>query len=177
MDRQLASAPLIRPIGSPTKSSSADTYSQLSLFLHNLAPSPARTQIERLADALGVEIGAIAPSEGDRREADRVAKRVEAKRRKREEEEVRAREEMEGLVEGLEGERVYEGDIYGAGDENGEDEKEDEEGMDEGGVRFEGDDEVGMAGRGDVEYGDDLEEEDEDEPDNAGEKMDQDEED
>ena len=112
MDRQLESPLLIKSIGSPVKLNSSDTYSQLQTFLRHLQPSPALTQLERLNDALGVEIGLIAPSEGERREAERLAVKSAAKaERRRKREEVRIAEEqadMEAEVEGLQG--IEEGD-------------------------------------------------------------------
>ncbi len=151
MDRQLQSPLLIDLIGKPTKLAASQTYTQLSTFLQTLPASPARTQLERLTDALGVEIGLIAPSEGDRREAERLSTKSAARAEKgRLREFIKRKEEMdgmEGVVEGLEG---------------GE--------MDEGAVEF--DDEQAMDEKGDVEYGDVAErEEDEDEPDNDDGKM------
>lgn len=155
MDRQLRSPLLIESIASHTKLTASQTYAHLGNFLSTLPPSPARTQLERLTDALGVETGLIAPSEGDRREAERLALRSEARAKKRKARESAKHQEelegMEGVVEGLEGE--------GEG-----------EAMDEGGVGFEG--EEGMDDKGDVEYEDVASrEEDEDEPDNGDEKM------
>ncbi|WWD16665.1 hypothetical protein CI109_101095 [Kwoniella shandongensis] len=159
MDRQLKSPLLIETIGKPTKLSSKDTFAHLQNFLHSLPPCPSRTQLERLTDALGVEIGSILPAEGERREAERVAARAAARaerRRVREiEEEERKREEMEGMVEGLEEDEEEDGEL-----ENGAVEAEGEEQMDD---------------RGDVEYGD-VVDEDEDEPDNEDAKMEQDDE-
>ncbi|WVQ78780.1 hypothetical protein IAT38_000871 [Cryptococcus sp. DSM 104549] len=157
MDRQLKSRLLIEPISAPTKLSSKDTFAHLQNFLHSLAPSPSRTQLERLTDALGVEVGVILPAEGERREAEREAAKQEARRERRrkreEEEEERRREELEGAVEGLEDE-----------EEVGEDDGE----MENGAVGQDG--EEGMDDRGDVEYGD-VVREDEDEPDNEDEEM------
>ncbi|ORY25821.1 hypothetical protein BCR39DRAFT_278289 [Naematelia encephala] len=155
MDRQLTSPLLITPLGPPTKLSASQTFHQLNTFLQTLPSSPARTQLERLADSLGVETGAIAPSEGDRREADRRAKKAAARLERRQAREALEREmEVDGLehqVEGLEGD--------GDGDED----------MEEGAVAVEG--EQGMDDRGDVEYGDLPEDEDDDEPDNDDERI------
>ncbi|WVF67093.1 hypothetical protein IAT40_001838 [Kwoniella sp. CBS 6097] len=152
MDKQLQSPLLIETIGQPLKLSAKDTFAHLQNFLFSLESSPSKTQLERLTDALGVEIGQILPAEGERREAERKEARAAAKAERRrlralkEEEERQA--EMEGLVEGLEGE--VEGDL-----ENGAVEADGEEVMDD---------------RGDVEYGD-VVDEDEDEPDNDDEKV------
>jgi len=154
MDRQLQSHLLIQPIGKLTRLTTSQTFTQLGDFLITLPPSPARTQLERLTDALGVEIGLIAPSEGERRETQRKAAKSTARaERRRVREAVRKDEEragMEGVVEGFEGE----------GEE-----------MEEGAVGLEG--EEGMDEQGDVEYGDVVDrEEDGDEPDNEDGKMD-----
>ena len=156
MDRQLQSHLLIQPIGKLTRLTTSQTFTQLGDFLITLPPSPARTQLERLTDALGVEIGLIAPSEGERRETQRKAAKSTARaERRRVREAVRKDEEragMEGVVEGFEGE--------GEGEE-----------MEEGAVGLEG--EEGMDEQGDVEYGDVVDrEEDGDEPDNEDGKMD-----
>ncbi|WVO24138.1 uncharacterized protein IAS62_005502 [Cryptococcus decagattii] len=149
MDRQLESRVLLESISKPTKLSSKDTYAHLKNFVHSLPHTPVRTQVDRLADALGVEIGAIAPEEGDRREGLREAERAaarEARRKKREEEEEQRRKaEMDSAIEGLEGDNEEDGEM-----ENGAVGQDGEEGMDD---------------RGDVEYGD-VVDEDEDEPDN-----------
>ncbi|RSH84360.1 uncharacterized protein EHS24_005880 [Apiotrichum porosum] len=142
MDKPLNSPLLIEPIGRPTKLSPAATFSHLQNFLVALPPSPSRTQLERLADALGVETGAIAPSEGERREAERIAARNAARaerRAKREAERIAAEaEEAAKLEQQLE---------------------EDDEEEEEDGEAFEGDETMG-----DIEYGDVPD--DEDEPDN-----------
>lgn len=149
MDRQLESRVLLESISKPTKLSSKDTYAHLKNFVHSLPHTPVRTQVDRLADALGVEIGAIAPEEGDRRESLREAERAaarEARRKKREEEEEQRRKaEMDSAIEVLEGDNEEDGEM-----ENGAVGQDGEEGMDD---------------RGDVEYGD-VVDEDEDEPDN-----------
>ena len=148
MYRQLQPPLLIEPIASAEKLTSSETYDHLGAFLLSLPPSPARTQLERLTDALGVEIGAIAPSEGDRREAQRLVSKPETRRMQ---ESAPRRAEaggMAGGVEGLEGEEMEEGAVGVEG----------EEGMDE---------------KGDVEYGGVAEREgDEDEPDNQDGKTD-----
>jgi hypothetical protein len=167
MDRHLVSPLLIQPLSAPTKFSSSQTYSQLHQFLAHLPASPARTQLERLTDALGVDIGAIAPGEGERREAERVKERMErrAERRRRKEEE--ERERLAGLIEDGDEDAHIDGVMEGE-EEDGD--------MENVGLQMEGEGE--MDDRGDVEYGDVLDE-DEDEPDNqedAGEdeKMDED---
>lgn len=175
MDRQLIPPLLITPLTNPTNLSPNQTLSHLTAFLTSLPPSsPSRTQLERLADSLGVELGLIASSEGDRREAERLIlrARVRRERRRKREEEVRERErererlelELELEVEG--GYRLGEGDGEGVGE--GEEQEGQGQGMEEGAAQFDGEEE--MDDRGDVEYGDvDEREEDEDEPDN--EKM------
>ncbi|KAK8861430.1 hypothetical protein IAR55_002249 [Kwoniella newhampshirensis] len=166
MDRQLKSPLLIETIGKPTKLSSKDTFAHLQNFLSSLPACPSRTQLERLTDALGVEIGSILPAEGERREAERVAARSEARaerRRLREiEEEERKKEEMDGMVEDLEEDDVGEGEQ----EEQGGDGE-----LENGAVEIEGEEQ--MDDRGDVEYGD-VVDEDEDEPDNEDTKMEED---
>ncbi|WOO79498.1 uncharacterized protein LOC62_02G003021 [Vanrija pseudolonga] len=159
MDKQLTSPLLIEPVGRATKLSPQATFTSLQSFLGTLQPSPARTQLERLADALGVETGAIAPSEEARREAERVAARAKARAERRAEREAarKAAEEAE-----LEAAVEDEGDNEAAHERfvEAEDEAE-EEGL--GQANF--DDVEGMEDRGDVEYGD-VPESDHDEPDN-----------
>jgi hypothetical protein len=90
---------LITSIGAPHKPTTKQTYDYLHAFLESIPTSTARTQLERLTDAIGVDIGAIAAGEGERREAERLRIRMERraeKKRLREEEEKR---EMEGLLE------------------------------------------------------------------------------
>jgi hypothetical protein len=127
---------LITSIGAPHKPTTKQTYDYLHAFLESIPTSTARTQLERLTDAIGVDIGAIAAGEGERREAERLRIRMErraGKKRLREEEEKR---EMEGLLE------------------DQHDQLEEEEG-----AVLEDDLEDG----GDIEYGDAVR--DEDEPD------------
>jgi hypothetical protein len=127
---------LITSIGAPHKPTTKQTYDYLHAFLESIPTSTARTQLERLTDAIGVDIGAIAAGEGERREAERLRIRMERraeKKRLREEEEKR---EMEGLLE------------------DQHDQLEEEEG-----AVLEDDLEDG----GDIEYGDAVR--DEDEPD------------
>ncbi|EJT47117.1 hypothetical protein A1Q2_02091 [Trichosporon asahii var. asahii CBS 8904] len=154
MEKQLNSPLLIEQVGRSTTITPKQTYTQLSHFLAGLAPSPARTQLERLTDSLGVEVGAIAPSEGERREAERVEARNKARAEKRE---AKRRAEEEAAAEAS---QMLEAEI----EAEAEAEVSDEEG--EGGLGvggFPGDET--MDDRGDVEYGD-VPEDDEDEPDN-----------
>lgn len=163
MDKQLSPPLLIEPIGPPTKLSTKQTFSHLQQFVEGLAPSPAKTQLERLADALGVETGAIAASEGERREKKREAERaaVRAERRRtREAEKAKAEAEAEAADK-----EALEAAIEAEANVDEEDEAE-EEGM---GVGDFGDGER-MDDRGDVEYGD-VPDDDEDEPDNEHESM------
>ena len=152
MDRQLTSPLLIQSLRPPKAVSADYTYTTLSGFLGTLEGSPARTQLERLTDSLGVETGHLERSELDRREAVRVQEKHalrEARRKRKEERRLeREREEAEGV----------EGAVEGLMDD------EDEGQMESGAVGAEG--EEGMEDRGDVEYGDNLQSEDEDEPDN-----------
>ncbi|WVN90501.1 uncharacterized protein L203_105737 [Cryptococcus depauperatus CBS 7841] len=131
MDRQLESPLIIETLSQPDKLSSKATFAHLQNFLFSLPVSPARTQLERLTDALGVEVGAIEPLEGERREAEREAKRAkvrEDRRRKRRElEELQDQEELEGVLEGLED------DEKDADMNNGAVGQEGEEGMDDRG--------------------------------------------
>ncbi|CAK9783406.1 hypothetical protein CC85DRAFT_325258 [Cutaneotrichosporon oleaginosum] len=161
MERQLTAPLRIEPLGPPTKISTKQTYTHLAQFVDHLAPSPARTQLERLADALGVEVGAIAASEGEAREKKREAERAAARaerRRTREavrvaEAEAEAKADKDALEAAIEGEEAPEDE----GEEMGE--------------NF-GDGPT-MDDRGDVEYGD-VPEDDEDEPDNETQPMDED---
>lgn len=137
MDTPSTSPLLITPLGAAHKPTSKQTYDYLHAFLDTLPTSTARTQLERLTDAIGVEIGAIEVSEGERREAERLRERMmrrAEKKRKREEDEKR---ELEAELE--EEEVVEEADQEGAGLDDD---------IDDG---------------GDVEYGDLVN--DEDEPD------------
>lgn len=161
MDKQLTSPLLIEPVGRATKLSPQATFTSLQSFLGTLQPSPARTQLERLADALGVETGAIEPSEEARREAERVAARAKARAERRAEREAarKAAEEAE-LEAAVEDEDAEENEAAHERFAEAEDEAE-EEGL--GQANF--DDVEGMEDRGDVEYGD-VPESDHDEPDN-----------
>lgn len=154
MEKQLNSPLLIEQVGRSTPITPKQTYTQLSAFLASVQPSPARTQLERLADALGVEVGAIAPSEGERREAERVEARNAARAARRE---ARLKAEQEAATEAsqmldAELEAEHEAEVS---DEEGE------TGLGRGG--FPGDET--MDDRGDVEYGD-VPDDDSDEPDN-----------
>lgn len=170
MDRQLES-PLLLVRGDKYKAlNTKSTYAALHDFVQNLAPScPARSQLDRLTDALGVDIGVIQQSEGDAREKKRRDEKMAAKAERRRIREAEAaaqeQEDLEAQVEGLEGDDAEEGVVPVEG-----------EGMEEGAVGFD-DDEEDMGDRGDVEYGDVEQDEDEDEPDNADDtlKMDTDE--
>ncbi|WRT65557.1 uncharacterized protein IL334_002502 [Kwoniella shivajii] len=152
MDRQLKSPLLIETIGQPLKLSSEVTFKHLQNFLEPLGPSPARTQLERLTDALGVEIGKILPAEGERRELERKEVRIAAKserRRLRAEAEEQANQDQ--LENQIENDLQYQDGVEGEGElENGAVELDDEEKMDD---------------RGDIEYGDNVEDENDDEPD------------
>ncbi|WVW79994.1 hypothetical protein I302_101967 [Kwoniella bestiolae CBS 10118] len=166
MDRQLKSPLLIEPIGPSTKLTPEVTYQHLLNFLEHSSLGTngvSKIQLERLTDALGVSIGKIDTAEEELRE---VQRREEKERRKAERRRLRAqaeeeknRENLEGMVEGLEG---------GEGE------------MESGAVGFDDVDasEKQMDDRGEVEYGD-VVQEDEDEPDNEdqgeGEVQDEDE--
>ena len=154
MDRQLSAPLRIIPTSPAHPLSSTDTYNQLRVFLPALPAGSSRAQLERLVDSLGVEVGLVQPDESERREEARRAERAKrrAERRKaREEAEAAEREkEMLGAVEGL----IEEGDDMEAGAGG------------EGDAEGDGED---MGDRGDVEYGD-VVDEDEDEPDNEDEQ-------
>ena len=171
MDRQLESPLLLIPDARYKSLSSKDTYEALSNFVQNLAPScPALSQLERLTDALGVDVGVIQQSEGDAREKRRRDEKMAAKAERRRIREAEAaaqeQEDLEAQVEGLEGEEV--GEAEDGEEEEGE--KGEAEGVEEGAVGFD-DDEEDMGDRGDVEYGDVEQDEDEDEPDNADDAL------
>lgn len=120
MDTPSQSPILITPLGAAHKPTSKQTYDYLHAFLDTLPTSTARTQLERLTDAIGVEIGAIAAGEGERREAERLRERMARraeKKRKREDEEKRQLEadlELEGDDEGEAGDDEIEGEQEGA---------------------------------------------------------------
>lgn len=141
MSRQLESQALITPVAKSMPLSARQTYEQLGTFLSTLPLSPARTQLERLADSLGVEAGLIAPSESSRRETkrkeERAAAKAERRRRRAQAAEAAEKEGMEGVVEELE-------------------EREDEMGRSDGG---------GGEREDDIEYGDVVDEDGEDQPD------------
>lgn len=165
MERQLEAPLLITP-SRPKKLRTKDVYETL---LHTNPSTPfgtAKTQIDRLIDALGVDCGAIPPSESDAREQKRKEERLAARaeRRRIREEDLKAQEEedLEGQIEGLEDEGTQ--GITG---------QEAEGDMENGGVEFEG--EEGMEDRGDVEYGDVERDEDDDEPDHEDATMEVDE--
>ena len=164
MDRQLESPLLLIPGDNAKALNNKSTYKALSHFVQNLAPScPARNQLERLTDALGVDIGVIQQSEGEAREKKRRDEKMAAKAERRRIREAEAAaleaEDLEAQVEGLEGDDADEEVAEGEG-----------EGMEEGAVGFD-DDEEDMGDRGDVEYGDVEQDEDEDEPDNADDEL------
>lgn len=113
MDTPSSSPILITPLGAAHKPTTKQTYDYLHAFLETIPTSVARTQLERLTDAIGVEIGAIAAGEGERREAERLRERMARraeKKRKREDDEKRQLEaeledEAEEQGEEVEGER------------------------------------------------------------------------
>lgn len=156
MDRQLSAPLRIIPTSPLHPLSSLDTYNQLRNFLPALPAGSSRAQLERLVDSLGVDVGLVQADESERREevrrAERAKRRAERRRLREEKEREEKEKEMAGDIEGLideDGAGQMEGGAGGEGE--GEDEGE------------------GMADRGDVEYGDVLEEngdEDEDEGDN-----------
>jgi hypothetical protein len=151
MDKPLTSPLLIEQVGRPTKLSPSATFAHLQNFLVALDAGPSKTQLERLADALGVEVGAIEPSEGERREAERAAAlaaaRAERKLRKEEERAAAEAAQNKETEDALEAEA-------------------DEDEMEMGENTFEGD--QTMDDRGDIEYGDAVDD-DNDEPDNDDE--------
>jgi hypothetical protein len=154
MDKPLTSPLLIEQVGRPTKLTPSATFAHLQNFLVSLDPSPSKTQLERLGDALGVEVGAIEPSEGERREAERsaaiAAARAERRRKKEEEERAAAAAAAAGTDAALESALEAQAEAEDDDDEMGENDFEGDQTMDD---------------RGDVEYGD-APDEDEDEPDN-----------
>ncbi|RXK41360.1 hypothetical protein M231_01265 [Tremella mesenterica] len=164
MDRQLESPLLLHPLSSPKSLSASSTYAHISSFLPSLPLGPSRTQLERLADSLGVDTGNLAPSESDRREAARAEAKLAEKnerRRKREErllmKEEEERRRLEGMVDDYQEDDLNEGQKLREGGEGKNDEDEDMELGHQDGEKVEE--------KGDVEY-DDGDEEDEDEPDN-----------
>jgi hypothetical protein len=166
MDRQLVSPLLISTIDTPRDVRPSDAHAVLSTFTQNLPAGSSKTQLERLMDAIGVEIGVLQPAEGEAKERVRLAAKAAAKaeRRRIREEEARRLEQddLEAEVEGLTEDAGHNEDI-----------RDEEDGdMESGAVGFEG--EEGMDDRGDVEYGDVVpseEEDDMDEPDNADDQL------
>lgn len=165
-NQQLESQALITPIRKAKKLSAGQTYDSLHNFLSTLPLSPARTQLERLADSLGVEAGLIAPSESSRRETrrrdDRAAAKLERRRRRAEAQQALENEGMDGIVDALGTGAV--GEKGGAPAANGEEQGDDEMGRSDGGDEEREDD---------IEYGDVVDEDQADEPDR---RMDEDEE-
>lgn len=142
MDTPSSSPILITPLGAAHKPTTKQTYDYLHAFLETIPTSTARTQLERLTDAIGVEIGAIAAGEGERREAERLRERMARraeKKRKREDDEKR---QLEAELE-----------------DEAEDQGEEVEGEGDEGAALNDD----LDDGGDVEYGDLVN--DEDEPD------------
>jgi hypothetical protein len=90
---------LITPLGAPHKPTTKQTYDYLHAFLESIPSSTARTQLERLTDAIGVDIGAIAAGEGERREAERLRMKMERRAEKKRLKEEEEKREMEGLLE------------------------------------------------------------------------------
>ncbi|ORX36279.1 hypothetical protein BD324DRAFT_628152 [Kockovaella imperatae] len=162
MDRQLEPPLLIRTVGHAHRISTLDTYNHLSSFIMHLPPSTSRTQIERVTDALGVECGVVDVTEEERREKERARRREEKRKLKR----------LQREAEAAEAEAAEASEKEGAQVEEEEERKDvlDEEDEMEGGV---GDGDVTMDDRGDVEYGD-VVDEDEDEPDNDDQGLGQD---
>jgi hypothetical protein len=135
---------LITSLGAPHKPTTKQTYDYLHAFLETIPSSTARTQLERLTDAIGVDIGAIAAGEGERREAERIRVRMERRAERKRVKEEDEKRELEGLLE---------------------DDKE-EEFQEEEGAALEDDLEDG----GDVEYGDNIVDEDEPDQDDGTEQ-------
>ncbi|KAI9632443.1 uncharacterized protein MKK02DRAFT_40746 [Dioszegia hungarica] len=153
MDRQLAPPLRLEPVSSPHAMTTSDAHTALSNYLGSLpSSSTSRSQLERLVDSLGVDLGLIEPDESNKREEKRREARATRRAERRKERERVGLEGMEKEVEGL------------AGGEGGGDKEEVD--MDEGAVGLEG--EEGMQDRGDVEYGD-VESADGDEPDEEDE--------
>lgn len=90
---------LITSLGAPHKPTTKQTYDYLHAFLETIPSSTARTQLERLTDAIGVDIGAIAAGEGERREAERLKLRMERRAEKKRVKEEEEKKELEGMVE------------------------------------------------------------------------------
>jgi hypothetical protein len=133
---------LITSLGAPHKPTTKQTYDYLHAFLESIPSSTARTQLERLTDAIGVDIGAIEAGEGERREAERLKAKMERRAEKKRRKEEESRMEMEGLLEDDSHKEVFE---------------------EEEGAALVDDLEDG----GDVEYGDAVRDEDEPDQDDA----------
>ncbi|WWC87730.1 uncharacterized protein L201_002622 [Kwoniella dendrophila CBS 6074] len=175
MDRQLKSPLLIETIGESTKLKPEITYQHLLNFLsssssfgsNNNETSVTKIQLERLTDALGVSIGKINYEEEEKREIRRKELRLERKLERR-----RLRAEQQAQVESLKNQENLSNLVEGLVDDVND--NQDDAEMENGATQFDDDKEEKLNDRGDVEYGD-VVNEDDDEPDNddAGEDQDE----
>jgi hypothetical protein len=100
MERALPPPTFIRQFGTPKHLDPNETYDLLSSFLlaqtskAHYAPSTQTSQLERLTDVIGIQIGAVDPTDAEEHERER--ERLEAEERDRLK---KAREEALGVQE------------------------------------------------------------------------------
>lgn len=161
MERALPPPTFIRQFGTPKHLDPNETYDLLSSFLlaqtskAHYAPSTQTSQLERLTDVIGIQIGAVDPTDAEEHERER--ERLEAEERDRLK---KAREEALGVQEEEAEEMVKEEEqqVAEQRDEDDEDElddgEEDEADSDEEGAP--------LPGNEKGQEQDELEDEDED---------------
>ena len=160
MERALPPPTFIRQFGTPKHLDPNETYDLLSSFLlaqtskAHYAPSTQTSQLERLTDVIGIQIGAVDPTDAEEHERER--ERLEAEERDRLK---KAREEALGVQEEEEMVKEEEQQVAEQRDDDDEDElddgEEDEADSDEEGAP--------LPGNEKGQEQDELEDEDEDE--------------
>ncbi|KAG7562019.1 hypothetical protein FFLO_02574 [Filobasidium floriforme] len=163
MERALPPPTFIRQFGTPKHLDPNETYDLLSSFLlaqtskAHYAPSTQTSQLERLTDVIGIQIGAVDPTDAEEHERER--ERLEADERDRLK---KAREEALGVQEEEAEEMVKEEEQQVA--EQRDDDEEDE--LDDGEEDEADSDEEGapLPANEKGQEQDELEDEDEDEP-------------
>ena len=139
MERALPPPTFIRQYGKPKPLDPHQTYDLLSSFLvtqtsrPHYAPSTQTSQLERLTDVIGIQIGAVDPDEAEEHEKER--ERVEEEERVRVK---KAREEALGVMQDEAEEMVKEEqevvEEQEEAEEYGEDDDDDENDSDEEGA-------------------------------------------
>jgi len=129
MERALPPPTFIRQYGKPKSLDPHQTYDLLSSFLvtqtsrPHYAPSTQTSQLERLTDVIGIQIGAVDPDEAEEHEKER--ERVEEEERERLK---KAREEALGVMQDEAEEMVKEEqEVVEEQEEEGEDDDDDED--------------------------------------------------